>query len=535
MALDSRRVLQYLYTFGVKRFLLTLIVYSVLIYLLLYLQFKDANQLYLALGTVTSGLVVSILATIFTPFRCILCLCIPEVTSSIGRKLILTILVVVVLSGPIKNTMENLNRTSSTMACVGKILEEQAYESKALLKEANRRIEEKLLGVLNSVKKIPQVLTQEVLRPLIQQVDKVREAFETAGKSVREISQKCTSSVSSIRSNCARDTEDVLRKCRGLRIPLPSIPFVKIPDIDLSFICSPLNFIPDTCKVFDMSALCAPLTNIGNLETHLPGFSGYITKFKDLFELNVRVDKPGTKTESNLGNVTQTIKKRAKARFQEWHDFFNEIVKYLKWFSSATILLLPIGATLFYRSVKKSPGDVSQEGSSLMEKLIKKKSKKTKVGGKTKKQKSITKKLIPILSMTIGFTLVFVLERAVHMSVEVAKSSSNETIIITGTSKIKVNVNGGDVFRGILENMLSNFELDENVSLNVNLGDCIEAPVEPTGIGSILGVAAGILLMVATVIVERWVLKKRLAIVKFFYPDAVLWEYEEIDNNEAFN
>ena len=131
--------------------------------------------------------IILILGLVFSSyFRCMILMALPNLFSGRGRAALMTVIIAVILAGPLVNITHNFGEVSSSLACITEIAKNASEELKNQLLEPFRQI---YLQVQETVDKLKSALAviEAALQPVFDVLTTLQNGFESAIQALQNI------------------------------------------------------------------------------------------------------------------------------------------------------------------------------------------------------------------------------------------------------------------------------------------------------------------------------------------------------------
>ena len=225
---------------GYALYLLMGLSFGTLVFLMMYYQF-DVEDWIAGIIAAVATIASTLLLAFWYPFRGALALLIPSMGSKQGKALLTTLLVSLVMTGPVANFDHNLRVTTNSLNCYSSSAINQTKLASQKFIDSAKDVHDRfapLLRKFNSIVKAVEKAVQMVNQPL----EDTFKAFETATSKMSKDMNQCSAKLNEVGHTCNRQVSKVKNDClNALNIPLIG------------------GGIRQICNAFDMGALCAPV------------------------------------------------------------------------------------------------------------------------------------------------------------------------------------------------------------------------------------------------------------------------------------
>ncbi|KAF7278584.1 hypothetical protein GWI33_008203 [Rhynchophorus ferrugineus] len=300
---------------------------GVLLTYLLYIFFIFQLNVKLTSATVVCallGCVLTVGLAFSSKIRCIVLLTLPQFFSKRGRQALLAYAFVLALTGPARNTLNNLGILSESLACGQEQLKQAVKQIIDVVKKPFITIKEAIKKVVKTVKEVIKKIKEVLLkikRIIMAIVRIVKSVFEFLGK----LLNICNKELGTPFERCSRVFENAVADCNAKLGPL------------FSWLCSLAYVVKAVCyivKIFDYVCMLVDYTADTVTTPISKKVKNFIRHIKTMFYVRIKFSHK-FKYESVASKDLKTIAKEIVAEIK---DRSRGVIAFFNFMTSAVML-----------------------------------------------------------------------------------------------------------------------------------------------------------------------------------------------------
>ncbi|XP_061188688.1 DC-STAMP domain-containing protein 2-like [Saccostrea echinata] len=473
---------------------------------------------------------------------CCLLLVVPSLFTSQGRSLALAAIFILLMAGPGTNVVKNTVEITRCLACVADLIQNQLLQLAKQLKAPFDRIAAALREVFQSI--------VNGLQEVVDTIDSVVTQIQSFLNTVKDIASKitgvfsaCTKTMDDAKKNCKEGIGKAETECdKALRAAeewlKKAAETVISPIKKKRSICSVLGMVDVVCNVVDIpGSICKAISFASNelenaAQSAIKEFQNLKNEFVFGFNASFDIDNNvnSSKTASQIvGQVLADISGKLSNIFLISSVISQALgITVFFLFLKAVIYMTRYMKQDFYDNVYISPEFIEydkrcqKEGrESVLPLKFKEHSKYiiTSLPFPTAQELSLAMTGLTAFFTHFGIAVVVIgFNYALYYLLVLIEKYGEVMVLSSSVAGLNITVEGSGFLANFLRNLISNLDLNVNITLEFNVTECLPSPSQPNEsdipIFSLL--YGGVLFLV---LIQMYSLRIRRVITSHFYPD----------------
>ncbi|OWF55803.1 DC-STAMP domain-containing protein 2-like [Mizuhopecten yessoensis] len=495
--------------------------------------------------------------------RCIGLLMLPSLATARGRALLLTIIVSILLSGPIQNISNNAKEVSAAMACSMSVIYNQSDSLKTQLQEpinqAADQIEENTKGLRDIGNAI-----ETAFGPISSAINAIDSGAQDAKAALNAASVECKRLFSGAYTSCVTEINNAKTKCvstlgslglnRKRRDTVKQLKefMLEHKHITLALLMKGEHKrfkrgLTDVCNILDVSGICQ-VVNIGSvacapveaLDSAANGIAKEVQKGVNEIESWFAFDVIKELGLSGLANATKTPREfidEVDASLNYNIDWVQFGVTLLTNLLALTLVLLLIQSFVYLKSYisqdeynnvyittafKAYDKERETNGESFILPLKKREKRgytdtKSLKLSPTEVRNSTAGMIQIILHMIFAFLIVF-FDYILYYCVYLINRYGRVNIELSGQSSILLEITGTGQVAKLMRSLITGINLNNVYDADFNVTSCLPNPTEPN-FNLFYAYAVVYTLAIVAVLSQSYSLRLKRKICAYYYPE----------------
>ncbi|XP_061178218.1 DC-STAMP domain-containing protein 2-like [Saccostrea echinata] len=154
--------------------------------------------------------------------RCIVCILVPEILGKYGRWVLYTLLLAVLVSGPVANISTNMERMSNSMGCSAEMIKNQTRDLKQQFLDPFNSIKNQMVQIEEKVRQYAGYI-EVAMKPITDAIKATASGLSSAANYLKKAADECKSMFNSAYSSCTKFFNNAYKKCKSTIDKIPVI------------------------------------------------------------------------------------------------------------------------------------------------------------------------------------------------------------------------------------------------------------------------------------------------------------------------
>ncbi|KAL4236473.1 DC-STAMP-like protein [Mactra antiquata] len=493
------------------------VIAGTLVGLLLYILFVysfDYSHLVAGIIVVLLTILICIGLALWSSCRCIMALVIPNFFTSRGRAVMMSIILSLLLTGPIQNISDNARETGSSMACIAEVVTNQT-------KYLHQQLEEPIQKMIQYAEKKQKAL-DVAQQDITNVVDVIRTRWKTIETSLKEVSNQ----INKLHQECGSSVNDLYKSCKSEACK--SISFLDVSSSTCSPVCSPFESLSSACDGLKFSDTFATASKRMGEE---------FDKVDNYFKADVVV-KGDFSAIANSSENTADIKHAIENDIARTVLTFTQLTTIAKKIMSITLLLMFCQSYWYFRNYMAKD---SYDNAYITKEFIELDKGKTNAGETPVlplKKRELTKYiqsrsiklthdesaacqkgLVQVFVLAILCTVVIAGDYCLYFILDLINQYGSVMVNLNAVVDFKITIKGKGPISDFYRILLGDFDLSKQYSNDVNVGGCLPNPSSPSQSYSTTAFIVLHVVLLTVVILRGYGMRLRRKIAAYYYPE----------------
>ncbi|XP_013397132.1 DC-STAMP domain-containing protein 2 [Lingula anatina] len=482
-------------------------------------------------AAVISGISAIIMAAGFAASvhcRCIAALMIPNLCTGKGRAAILSVIMTLLLIGPVTNIFTNAQEASASMSCSADLAYNQSKVIQGLLKKPIEAVIDQMKMTAQTLQGIADQV-RSGFSPVEDGLTVVKGGLTEGSEALGAAVQKCKELLNTAYTECNNGINKVYQDCRAKL----SIASGVCEVVNVGQLCTPLNTntvnrVCESPKVVDQAINIA----IGKTKEALDDFQNFFVF--DVAFGNI------LSASANTSKTVTDIHEAVKAEFKASTNWIMQVVHILGVLFSFSVLLLFFQSYFYLKQyLKKDKYDniyITHKFKYLDEKR-KTQGKETILPLKKREKKYLTDTtslwfspaeksqlfvgLVSVLIHAIMAGTVCFFDYALYWLLSVISKHGNVDFEVSGKQEVNFSIEGHGILAHFFRTFIQGFQSNNNYNSSVSTTVCLPEASAPK-LGIDIAILVIYIIAILLVFLQAYALRIRHKIVAYFYPEREL-------------